>query len=497
MPRNNLSLILRRDLGGPSPFCGILPAMRFEFALAVLIYVLVLLGLSLRFPKKLQTLESFFLASRDLGWLRVSFALCASWIGAATLLVSTDQAFREGLSAVWVIGVPAVVTLLLLLPLSRFIRLLSGTTLSDLVEERYGKPARLLTTFLIVWYMMVLAASQMVAAGTFIGVFLEASYPLSLAFVSGIVILYSGAGGFLSVVRTHALQVVLLLIGVGGLVVSLSRRAGWADLERISAAANREGFLNFFAHGERNVLIALSFVLAWTISPIAWQRIQAAKTLVSARRGLLSAALFLGAFYTAIVAAGMLFLPLFPKSSPTHPLISEYLSSEAGGFFGAVLFLAVLAAVLSTLDAALNAGAFSLTQDILRAVPRSGNGEGSLKWSRISTLALGLGAFLVASRFQDILRTLGLASKIMAEGLFIPGVAAIFLRQKAPLAGLLSLGAGGGFAALCFLEETGILPLGLPHWPESLLTGVAASGIGFVCGWAVEGLRKKKRKRTP
>jgi SSS family solute:Na+ symporter len=397
----------------------------------------------------------------------------------------------------WVIGVPAVATLLLLFPLARFIRLLSGTTLSDLMEERYGKSARLLTTFLIVWYMMVLAASQMVAAGTFLGGFLKISYPLSLALVSGIVVLYSGAGGFLSVVRTHGLQAILLLTGVGGLVISLSRRAGWADLERISAATNREGFLNFFAHGERNVLIALSFVLAWTISPIAWQRIQAARTLVSARRGLFSAALFLGIFYVAIVAAGMLFLPLFPESSPDHPLISEYLLSEAGGFFGAVLFLAVLAAVLSTLDAALNAGAFSLTQDILRGVRRVGNGAGSLKWGRISTLILGVGAFLVASRFQDILRTLGLASKIMAEGLFIPGVAAIFMRRKAPLAGLLSLGAGGGYAFLCFLEETGVLPLGLPLWPASLLTGLAASGTGFLFGWVVERLRRKKREGMP
>ncbi len=462
--------------------------MRPEFVLAVLLYVLALLGLGLRFPKKLETFESFFLASRSLGPFRIGFSLCASWIGAATLLVSTDEAWRDGLSALWVIGVPAVVTLILFLPLAKPLRALSGTTLSDLMEDRYGRAARIITTALIVWYMMVLAASQMVAGGAFLGSFLGTSRFLSLAMVFVVVLLYAGAGGLLAVVRTHGLQVILLLAGIAGLLASLLGRTGWGDLERAAAVQGKAGFFDFFANGERNWLIALSFVLAWTISPIAWQRIQAARDTRRARGGLVLAAVILAGVYAAIVFAGMLFLPLFGTLPKDRPLVSEFLLSESPALPGAVLFLAVLAAIVSTMDAALNTGAFALSRDILRLAPRP-RAARPLDVSRISTLVLGAGAFLVATRFEDILRTLGLASKIMAEGLFIPGLAAVLFKRRIPLAGVLSLALGGGYALACFLEETGAISFGLPSWPSSLPAGMLISAAGFLLGWLVEGAK--------
>lgn len=460
--------------------------------LAVLLYILVLLAVGLRFPKRLRNLESYFLASRNLGAVGIALSLSASWIGAASLLVSTDEAYREGLSAFWIIGVPAVATLVLFIPLAKSIRALSGSTLSDLMEARYGKSARTVTTILIIWYMVVLAASQMVAAGVFLGTFLGTPYVVSLGVVTVTVVLYSGAGGFLSVVKTHGLQTILLVAGLVGLLATLGRNTSWAAFMSLSSDPGRIGFLDFFANAERNLLIAASFILAWTISPIAWQRIQASRGVREARLGLGVAALILGVVYTAIVSAGMLFLTVFPQMHPSHPLIPEFLVSQARGFIGALLFLAVLAAIFSTLDAALNAGAFSLSRDILRLRRDPERGGGSLRVGRASTLVLGVAAFLIATRFEDILKTLGLASKIMAEGLFIPGLAAVFLRKKAPPAGLLSLFCGGGFALLCFLEETGILSIGLPLWPRSLPWGVSAGATGFVLGAAIQKLGTKR-----
>lgn len=470
-------------------------SVRLEFPLALLLYFLLLLAAGLRFPKKLRTIESFFLASRNLGTWRIAFSLGASWIGAATLLVSTDEAYLQGVSALWIIGVPTVFTLLVFVLLARPIRVLSGSTLSDLMEERYGKAARFLTTILIIWYMVMLAASQMVAAGNFLKSFLGTSNLISLIAVVGVVLLYSGAGGFFSVVRTHGLQLFLLLLGVGGLLVALSGRSTWGGLSYLAETLGRTGYFHLFSRWEHNVLIAVSFLLAWTISPIAWQRIQASRSERAARRGLLLAALFLAVFYCAVVLAGMLFLPLFPEGKPLDPLISAFISSASAGIPGLVLFVAVVAAVLSTMDAALNAGAFSLTQDILRYERGGGASSKSLLFGRLSTVLLAFAAFLIATRFESILQTLGLASKIMAEGLFVPGLAAIFLRRRIPLAGLSSLLLGGGYALLCFLEETDLLYLGLPPWPFSLPLGLAIAGGAFLMGLGLERLKGKRRGR--
>ncbi len=466
--------------------------MRSGFVLAVAGYFALVLGIGLRLPRKLRGLEAFFLASRDLGAPRVAFTLAASWIGAASLLVSTDEAWRRGVSAFWIIGLPAVITLLALLPLARPIRSTGGRTLAEIMEDRYGRAARPITTFLIVWYLMLLAASQMAAAGNFLKAFLGTSYLAGLAAASAVVLVTLAAGGFGAVVRTQTLQFFLLVAGIAGLVASLAGRVPWASVRTLAASARDPGYFDLFRDAGRNGLIALSFVLAWTVSPIAWQRVQAARNERGARGGLAAAAVVLAVFYACIVAAGMLFLPLFPGRGAPSPLVSEYIRTLSGTFLGGLVFVTVLAAILSTMAAAVNAGAFSLGKD-LAPVFRRGGGSRSALAGPLATVVVGLGAFLAATRFQDILATLGLSSKVMAEGLFVPGLAALLLKGRAPLAGLLSLGAGGGYALLCFFAEAGLIGLPIPPWPRSLPLGLGLSVAGFALGSLASRLRRPAR----
>jgi len=456
--------------------------MKPGFLLAVALYLAVLWAAGLRRTRRSDDLDSFFLASRRLGGWRVALSLCASWIGAASLLVSTDEAFRDGFSAVWIIGVPAVATLVILAGLTRPVRAWTGSTLPDLMESRYGRPVRLMTTALIVWYMTMLAASQMVAAKAFLGGILGTPPVLSLAIAAGAVLVYTAAGGLVAVARTHVVQAALLAAGMAALLATLLSRTSWAAVRAAAGRLGKDGYFNVLAGADRNVLIAVSFVLAWTISPIAWQRMQAAKSETAARRGLGGAAVLLAVFYAAVAAAGMLFLPLFPDGAGRAPLVTGFISLESGTFLGGLLFMAVLAAILSTMDAALNAGAFALTKDLAGPAAGAGTGRRQVALARISTLALAAAAFLAAARFEDILGTLGLASKVMAEGLLVPGLAALFLKRRAPLAGLLSLVCGGGYALLCFFSEVGLPLLPMPGWPWSLPLGVGLGAAGFLAG---------------
>jgi len=469
--------------------------MRTGFFLAVAGYAAVLWAAGLRFPGRRGGLEAFFLASRRLGPARVAFSLCASWIGAASLLVSTDEASRDGLSAIWIVGVPAVATLLVLTAMARPIRAASGLTLAGLMRDRYGRAAESLTTVLVVWYMTVLAASQMVAAGPFLAAFLGTGPVLGMGLAAAVAVAYSTAGGLQAVARTHVVQFLLLVAGVAGMAASLASRVRWSAVGTAAAAAGKNAYFDPLAGGERNLLVAASFVLAWTISPIAWQRMQAARDERAARRGFLTAALLLGLFYAGIVAVGMLFLPLVPDGAAGVPLVTRFVSLEAGSFLGGLVFVTVLAAILSTMDAALNAGSFTLTGELLGKGTGIGAPEGRpLARARITTAALAGIAFLVAARLGDILKTLGLASTIMAEGLLVPGLAALFLKRRAPLAGILSLLLGGGHATVCFLAESGLGFFPVPAWPRSLPLGVGLGAAGFLAGLALESF---PRRRAP
>src|SRR5512141_1889926 len=291
-----------------SPFLLYCRVVNVVFVLAIAVYAVVLWAAGLGLKRRPGSLDAFFLASRELGAGRVAFSLCASWIGAASLLVSTDEACRDGVSAIWIVGLPAVATLLILTALARPIRAVSGLTPSALMRERYGKTAGTLTTVLVVWYMAVLAASQMVAAGPFLGAFLGTGPFLSLLLASGIVMVYSASGGLQAVARTHVLQFALLVAGLAGMVAALVSRTTWSAVRAAAAGSGRTAYLDVFSGADRNVLLALSGVLAWTSSPIAWQRMQAARSEAASRRGTAAAAVLLGLFYAGIVAAGMLFL---------------------------------------------------------------------------------------------------------------------------------------------------------------------------------------------
>lgn len=471
--------------------------MKTGFLLAIGAYAaaLGLAGLGLR--RRPGSLESFFLASRRLSAGRVAFSLCASWIGAASLLVSVDEACRNGARAIWIVGVPAVATLLVLTALTRPVRAAAGLTPSELMRGRYGRAAGTLTSVLVVWYMTVLAASQLAAAGPFLGAVLGTGPLASLAVAAGVVTLYAAAGGLRAVARTHVLQFLLLVAGVAAMAASLASRTSWTAVRAAAAAAGQSSYFDPLAGGPRGALIALSFLLAWTVSPIAWQRMQAARDDAASRRGTVLAAGLLGLFYAGIVAVGMLFRPLVPDGGPGIPLVTRFVTSASRPVLGGLVFVTVLAAIFSTLDAALNAGAFTLTKDLLGPERGPGTEKRSLVLARTATAVLAVAALIVAARLGDILKTLGLASAIMAEGLLVPGLAALFLKERAPLAGLLGLTLGGGYALAAFLSDAGLRIFPLPAWPASVPLGVGLGAAGFLAGLAVERRRRRQAASSP
>jgi SSS family solute:Na+ symporter len=439
----------------------------------------------------MKSLEDFFLASRRLPAFLVYLSLAASWFGATSTLVSADEALEKGISSFWIMGAPAVLTVLILaFFLARPIRRLPIVSLPDLVELRYGRAVRHLAAVLIIWYMAVLAASQMVAIGKFLQLFLGSSYLMSLALGTIVVLVYSVFGGFFSVAVTDAFQFFLLAAGLFGLFFFLSDTSSLSEISLFASEIGKGNYFNFFFDFKRNLLIVLSFTLAWIISPIAWQRIQAARTDKSARVGLFAASGTFFILYGMVVFIGMLFLPVFSDHKLEVPLFSEIISSETGVFLGGILFVAIVAAVMSTMDTAINTGALSLTRDVYQQIFSSSRRNEIVLVSRLSTLFVGGFAFLVATKFQSILKTLGLASEIMAEGLFIPGMAMIFLKKKLPMAGLLSLLLGGGYSLVRFLCEIKLLPLSWPSWPYSVPYGLGLSLAGFVVGFVIEKYRR-------
>ncbi len=465
-----------------------------KYVLFLTVYLLLLLGIVFAFSKKMRNLEDFFLASRTLSASWIFVSLTASWVGATSILVSVDEAYTKGISSFWIMGVPAVLTVLLFaFFLARPIRELPILTLPDLVEIRYGRTVRHFASILIVWYMILLASSQMVALGNFLQGFLHTSYFICLVVGTLVVLAYSVFGGFRAVVLTDGLQFFLLVAGIFSLFLFLEHSTKMQDIFHIANSLDKPDYFSFISDIKRNALIAFSFVLAWLVSPIAWQRIQAARTVRKARQGFLAAACVLFLIYGIIVGIGLLALPQIVSGEREGSVLSSIIVSRVGLFLGGILFVSVMAAIMSTMDTAINTGALSLTHDVYFQFNPKRRAGPVVASSRVSTALIAAVAFMVATMFQDILKTLGLASEIMAEGFFIPGIFMIFLKKKWPVAGFLSIVLGGSCAIVGFLSEIKIVAIGWPAWPGSVPYGLALSLTGFLVGMLIDKYRYRGR----
>jgi SSS family solute:Na+ symporter len=392
-------------------------------------------------------------------------------------------------------GMPAVITVLVFyFILAGPIRRLPILSLPDLVEERYGRTVRHIASILIIWYMILLASSQMVAIGNFLSQFMGTTYLNGLILGTSVVLVYSALGGFFSVVVTDGFQFFLLAAGILGLFFLLAGGLSFQELQSAAVQVGADEYFNFFSNINRNLLIFLSFTFAWIISPIVWQRIQAARTEREAKKGLLMSGGTFLFIYGIIVFIGMLSLPLFLTGEIGGTLLPSLISTYTGRALGAVLFVGIAAAVMSTMDTAINTGALSLTRDVFQQVSPKKKLKNPVNISRLSTLIVGASAAIIAVHFQSILKTLGLAAEIMAEGFFIPGMAMLFLKKKKPLAGLLSLTLGGSFSLVSFLCEIGIFQFVWPSWPYTLPFGMGLCLTGFLTGLALDrfNLRSKR-----
>lgn len=440
--------------------------------LVLLLYAGLLTAVGLG-RKHLTDADGFFLASRRLGTLWISITLTASWIGAASTLVTLQRAATGGHAAMWVMAVPTILTLLTFLALTGVIRNRGFTTLPNLLKKVYGQKVTHIAAGLILIYMVLLTASQLVAWGKLLDGAGFLPYHFAVLSGAGLVCLYSLAGGFFSVVRTDGIQLVFLSASITVIYFIIGRGAG----EPLSRGVNR------FLHGAgEHSLLVLSFTLAWVISPVVWQRVAAARSSGSARRGILLAAAAILVFYLMVIPSGM----SIGSVSPDITSLLTRLAQMLPGWAWSLAFLGLGSAILSTADTALNLAAMTISVDLIPSRKAD-----SLSVARRSTLAAAILAAAVSLRLPSILQTLGAASEIMASGLFVPGIAALFLSRPFPRAGACSLIGGGGFALASTLHTFG-LPLSLPSWPVSLPVGMAFSLVGFCLGFVLDRFREKQ-----
>ena len=396
------------------------------FSLAALLIYFAGLLFAVTKEKKNENVLDYFFAGRSLPFWALSITFIASWWGAGSAISTADLAYEDGLGAFWYYGVPVLISTFLMMVGAKAIRRVGYLTQGEMMKARYSdKTAKMLSVMILI-FMIFTAASQMVGIGTFFGTYMGLNYEMAVLLGTGIVLLYSLFGGFRGVVLTDIIQFVLLLCSaVFVFVTAMKQSGGFGQIEEAALAMGKTGFMSFGAGAAKYMTYVITFGCAWMIQANVWQRISAARSDSDAKKMTIMSFVAYIPLYLIVVFTGMAGITIYdslPKGGVVTAVVMDYMSPVVG----ALVFVGISAAIMSTMDSLINTGAMTLSLDLY---PHQSDEKKMLAFSRKATLIVTAAALIISLVIRSILEISWIASDIITTGVFVPLVVGFFWRR--------------------------------------------------------------------
>lgn len=401
--------------------------------LAFICYFLVVGLVAVIASRRERVAADYFLAGRQLPWWLIGISLIASNISTEHFVGMAGSAVDFGLAIAsyeWMAAITLVIVARWLLPkyLAHGI-----TTMPEYLEKRFDARSRQwLAIYMLLAYVFVAMATVLYSGG----LALQTIFDMPLGWGITILAVFAGAytayGGLKAVVWSDLIQGSMLLLG-GLLVTVLGLQAigGWDTL--MAQAGDKFHTVLPLDHPELP-WFAIFFGGLWIANLFYWgcnqfitQRMLGAKNLTQGRYGIVFAAYLKLLIPFIIVIPGIIAWVLYsselPRSDMAYPLLIDRLLPT--GLTG-LMFAALLAAIMSSLDSMLNSAATIFTIDIYQRQLRPDSSQRHLiAVGRVSTVVF----LVIAAAFSPLLLRFDRIFSYIQEfwGLITPGVAVVFL----------------------------------------------------------------------
>lgn len=447
--------------------------------LALVAYFSILLLVVLKDHKN-EDIKDYFFAGRKLPFWALSITFIASWWGAGSAISTADLAFDDGMGAFWYYGMPVLVSTFFMILMSKKIRENGSLTQGEMFKKRYDKKTSVMLAFMILIFMTVTAASQMVGIGQFFGNYLGFNYELAVIIGTSIVLIYSMFGGFKGVVITDIVQFIFLASSAFIILgVALYNAGGFTGISNWALSTNNASYTSFFSGSKKYMPYVITFGAAWMIQANVWQRISATRNTKDARKmTILSFWVYIPLYLSTVLIgmAGAVIYPKLPEGGIISALVADYMTPVVG----TIIFVGITSAIMSTMDSLINTGAMTFSVDIYKEVINPRADEKKLLFiSKMSTCLITLVAVLISLKIRSILKVSWIASDIISTGVFVPLILGFFWRKGTSLGAFCSMITGGLFCLYNYLYSIGIkLPM---FWEQGSTVGVLVGmGLCFI-----------------
>jgi SSS family solute:Na+ symporter/sodium/proline symporter len=232
------------------------------YIIIILAYLIALTVYNFIQAKKVKTQDDMMVAGRSLGVTKMVFTLVCTWIGSGTFIAGAEYAYRAGWSSMWM-PAGAWVGIAIIYFLAGKIRTFGQYTIGDILEERYGKFARLFGAIALIIAFTTIVSYQFRAGGYILSVVTDGvvSVEVGQALAAGFVILFTAIGGMIAVAHTDLPNgIIIMLACIVSVPFVIATAGGFAVPAEVLPASHM--LLVSPDFGEYPLLKAFSYFLA-------------------------------------------------------------------------------------------------------------------------------------------------------------------------------------------------------------------------------------------
>jgi len=447
----------------------------------IVAYLLGMIGFSAWLGRGQSDSDDYYVGGRNLPWWAVGISTMATQASAISFIsIPAFVALKEGGGLTWLqyeLAVPLAMLAVMVLLIPHF-RKLELVSVYEYLELRFSLGTRLMLSGVFLLSRGLATGIGVYASAIVLSVALGLPIWGTILLIGVVTVIYDMLGGMTAVVWSDVIQMGILLVGLAVCVIFAANLAGGLGAMLDAFPAERAVAFDP-AHGLGDgaktpfwgFLIGglFLYVSYYGVDQSQAQRELSAPTLADTKRSLIFNGLArfpmtclyillgiaVGAVFTSVPELREAVQADFGRTQSWDYLVPRFVLMYLPTGVKALLFAAILAAAMSSLDSAINSLSAATMRDFVERLGGEFDGPAMLRWSRITTVAWGaavIGFAFLAGNISDTvvegINKVGSAFYGPILAVFLAGVA----WRRANAAGVISgCLAGVGFNLVMWL----------------------------------------------
>ncbi|MFH1829752.1 MAG: sodium:solute symporter family protein [Pseudomonadota bacterium] len=414
------------------------------YLITVIAYLVAMSAIGIWRSRRVRGQNDFMIAERHVSTFMMIMTLIVTWTGAGSLIGGAGLAYRQGFSELWM-AVGAWVAILVIYRLAGRVRHIGGYTLPDILEKRYNSAARALGSIALIIGCTTIVGYQLKGGAYILNLVADVPTQNGIVIMAAMTILVTALAGMRSIVAIDIMNGVLVLLGICVAVPLLVMDLGGPSA--VIAALPQEHFSLFGGHGAiwaAAVFFPVFFLLLG--EPSMYQKFFSAKNERTAKRaaiGWIIGIIIIDTLICTLAVLGRIKFPDLGADGHAERVILDIARFGLPTWAGCMLLASGIAIVFSTANSFLLAPATNLTHDIIqRFLAKGMNQRLVVIVSRTSTVVLGIIAYVLLTKFRNVL-TMALYAYTMIGAGLTPAILAAFFWKRVTTAGGIASIIGG------------------------------------------------------